>query len=105
MKLADLVGKSWIIKDNNETVVLIGVNGVDVFKSSYDGVAGEIRADAVYKIKQSEWVENAISKVKGNYPMNIKVIEEYSSIEEAPYTKAVGYVRDMARVVLPDLFY
>lgn len=105
MKLADLVGKSWLIKEERgKTTILINVTGVDVFKSSYDGVAGEIRAEAIYKTKTSEWVGDSIEKVNNDYPINIDVVSKTCFVEEVPYQTALAFVRSTARGMFPELF-
>ena len=104
MKLADLVGKSWLIKEERgKTTILINVTGVDLFKSSYDGVAGEVRAEAIYKTKTSEWTSDSVERLNNDLPMNIDVIPKTCFVE-VPYQTALSFVRTTVRGMFPDLF-
>ena len=96
MELKDLVGKSWII---DGSTVLINVTGVDVFKSSYDGVAGEVHADGIYKIKKSTWLDNSIAKRNGSFTLNTKVCQ----FKEVSYMQAVGFVKTSIYEIFNDI--
>ena len=105
MKLADLVGKSWIVQNvgrDNDYLVFINVTGIKLFESSYDGTAGYILADSIYRIKESEFLCSSIEKVNNNdsYPMNVDVYE----FTEVSYQAALTFIRNKARTLFPEIF-
>ena len=105
MKLSDLLGKSWVIKEHyqNQFTVIINVTGIDLFKFSIDETAGEIAAEAVYKIRQSKWLEDSVKRINGKYPINVEATESISEIEELSYDQAIKLVRETIRSIFPEM--
>ena len=105
MKLSDLLGKSWVIKEpyQNQFTVIINVTGIDLFKYSRNGTAGEIVAEAVYKIKQSKWLKDSVERINGEYPINVEATESVSEIEELSYDQAIKLVRETIRSMFPEM--
>lgn len=102
MKLAELVGKSWVVRnDENNFTIFVNVRGVDLFTASYDGKAGYVHAEAIYEIEKKKFMGNIMVKIDGdNYPTHVGV----GDFEEKSYNDVMAVLRDNAREMFPELF-
>ena len=85
----------------NAFTVFINVKSVETFPSSYDGTAGNIHADAIYKIKKSDFLYNSVNRVcGGSFPVNTNIYD----FEELTKEHAIRLVRETVEEIFPDIF-